>query len=342
MTAPVLAVDGLRKAYAIERGVLRRKVGEVVAVDDVSFSILAGETLGLVGESGCGKTTVGRCILRLVEPTGGKVQCMLPGGAIDVARAPQRELGPFRRQAQMIFQDPFASLNPRWRIGRIVAEPLVAQGASRREATRQAIDFLKTVELDPTVATRFPHELSGGQRQRVGIARAMIVNPSLVIADEAVSALDVSVRAQIINLMLRLQRERGTAYLFISHDLSIVRHVCDRICVMYLGRIVEQGERDIVFGKPAHPYTRALLKSALVPDPARANLTATLEGEVPSPAHPPSGCHFRTRCPFARVRCAEEIPQLRTLSDGRAVRCHFAEALPEATGGADPAVIATV
>jgi oligopeptide transport system ATP-binding protein len=328
MSGPVvLNVEGLCKSFPIERGFFRRRVGEIVAVDDVTFAVRRGETVGIVGESGCGKTTVARCVLRLLDPTGGKIEFHLAEGAVDVAKLQAEDLAPLRRKAQMIFQDPVSSLNPRWRVADIVAEPLVAQGVSRAAARRKAADYLGTVELGPEFASRFPHELSGGQRQRVGIARAMILEPALVVADEAVSALDVSVRAQIINLMLRLQAEAGIAYLFIGHDLSVVKHISDHICVMYLGRVVESGTRQEVFERPSHPYTRALLASALVPDPRLASLGAVLEGEIPSPLRPPAGCHFRTRCPSAQERCAVEVPRLRALDGTQQVRCHFAEDL---------------
>jgi len=320
---PILAVEHLRKFFAVQRGLFRRTVGYVKAVDDVSFRVAPGECLGLVGESGCGKTTLARCVLRLIEPDGGQVVLHGAGSEIDVTTARRDELLKVRQQAQMIFQDPFSSLNPRWRITEIVSEPLVAQGINRREAARRAVDLLPTVGLNPDFAHRFPHELSGGERQRVGIARALIVEPSLIIADEPVSALDVSVRAQILNLMLELQSRMGLAYLFIAHDLSVVKHISDRIGVMYLGQLVELGTRTQVFEQSMHPYTYALLASVLVPDPEQHGLGFVLEGEVPSPINPPEGCRFSTRCAFAQEICGK-VPEFRDIGDSHLVRCHFA------------------
>ena len=328
MTAkPILIVERLRKFFPVRRGLLRRTVGYVKAVDDVSFHVAQGECLGLVGESGCGKTTLARCVLRLIEPDEGHIVLQGQNGEIDIVAAGKDELLRVRRQAQIIFQDPFSSLNPRWRIAEIVSEPLVAQGMNRREASQRAVDILPTVGLNPDFAHRFPHELSGGERQRVGIARALIVEPSLVVADEPVSALDVSVRAQILNLLLELQSQMGLAYVFIAHDLSVVKHISDRIGVMYLGQLVELGTRNQVFEEAMHPYTYALLASVLLPDPKQRGLGFVLEGEVPSPIDPPPGCRFSTRCAFAQEVCRSEVPAFRDMGSGHRVRCHLADEL---------------
>ncbi|MFJ3903786.1 ABC transporter ATP-binding protein [Streptomyces sp. NPDC090025] len=302
-----------------------RRAAPVRAVDGVSFDIAEGETLGLVGESGCGKSTTGRMIVRLLRPTSGSV--VFDGR--DIGRLPQRALKPLRSELQMVFQDPHSSLNPRRTVAGIIADPLLVQGSSAADARRRAAELLELVGLIPEHLDRHPHEFSGGQAQRIGIARALATGPRLVVADEPVSALDVSVQAQIVNLMERLQRELGLSYLFVAHDLSVVKRVCDRVAVMYLGRIVEIGPKERVYAEPAHPYTRALLSAVPRPDPAaeRARERITLLGDPPSPAAPPSGCTFHPRCPKARERCRSEIPPLRRTAAGepREVACHFPE-----------------
>ena len=309
----LLRVEHLSKRFAV-RG------GTVHAVDDVSFGIAAGTTLGLVGESGCGKSTLGKTVLRLHAPDAGRI--LLEGR--DLAALDRAALRPLRRDVQMIFQDPYASLNPRATVGRILAEPLQVHRLGGAAERRERVAWLMArVGLRPEHLDRLPHEFSGGQRQRIGIARALAPNPKLVICDEPVSALDVSVRAQVVNLLTGLQAELGLSYLFVSHDLSVVRHVADRVAVMYLGRIVEIGDRRRIFASPAHPYTRALVASAPVPDPARRDRPrALLQGDVPSPLDPPSGCRFRTRCPHATDACAAAAPILRPLDGDHAVACH--------------------
>ncbi|MFJ2933042.1 ABC transporter ATP-binding protein [Streptomyces sp. NPDC087219] len=303
----------------------RRGAGPIRAVDGIGFDVAAGETLGLVGESGCGKSTTGRTIVRLLEPTGGSVSYE----GRDISHLSQRALKPLRRDLQMVFQDPHSSLNPRQTVARIIADPLLVQGGTAADARKRAVELMELVGLIPEHIDRHPHEFSGGQAQRIGIARALATNPRLVVADEPVSALDVSVQAQIVNLMERLQRELGLAYLFIAHDLSVVKRVCDRVAVMYLGRIVEIGAKERVYAAPAHPYTRALLSAVPLPDPAaeRSRERITLLGDPPSPAAPPPGCTFHPRCPRAREICRTEAPSLRTLVPGEAreVACHFPE-----------------
>ena len=323
MSAPVLQVEGLKKHFPVLHGLLRRKVADIRAVDGVSFTVNAGETLCLVGESGCGKSTVGRLILRLLEPSGGRV--VLKGK--DITGVNEAGMRAHRRDVQMVFQDPYASLNPRLRIGTIVTEPLVnyeAMSASEREDCAKRL--LERVGLRAEAMKKFPFEFSGGQRQRLGIARALALNPSLIVADEPVSALDVSVQAQVLNLLMDLQEEYGLAYLFISHDLGVVEHIGHRIAVMYLGRIVELASRDALFGDPQHPYTQALIAAAPMPDPRTRREQIIVEGEVPSPMNPPSGCHFHPRCPYAMDRCRREEPALKPMADGRLVACHLREA----------------
>ncbi len=316
----VLEVEDLKTYFPVRRGLLRRTVGQVHAVDGVSFAIGAGETLGLVGESGCGKTTVGRSVLRLIEPTAGVIRL----GGRDITRLGRAELRPFRREMQIIFQDPFSSLNPRMRAGDIVGEPLKVHGtvpaAGRRE--RVAALFAR-VGLSEAQMDNYPHQFSGGQRQRIGVARALALNPKLIVGDEPVSALDVSIQAQVINLLTDLQRELGLSYLFISHNLAVVEHISHRIAVMYLGRIVEHTDRETLFRKPLHPYTEALLAAVPVPDPAARRAKRVLQGDVPSPLHPPAGCHFHTRCPYAEARCRSETPRLREIEPGHHVACHL-------------------
>jgi len=317
---PVLEVEGLSKHFPVRKGLLRRTVGHVYAVDDVTFSIRAGETLGLVGESGCGKTTVGRTILRLIEPTAGTIR--LDGH--DVTRLGKLELRPFRRQLQIIFQDPFSSLNPRKRAGDIVGEPLKVHGVLSRSARRERVaELFERVGLRRAQMDNFPHQFSGGQRQRIGVARALALNPKLIIGDEPVSALDVSIQAQVINLLMDLQRDLRLSYLFISHNLAVVEHISHRIAVMYLGRIVEHTDKVTLFTRPLHPYTEALLAAVPVPDPAIRRAKRVVQGDVPSPLRPPPGCRFHTRCPYAVERCRQEVPALREVEPGHLVACHL-------------------
>ena len=326
MEAPLLEVRNLKRFFPIRRGLLRRVVGQLRAVDDISFHINRGETLALVGESGCGKTTTARCILRALKPTAGEVLFQTAAGAvIDTAALPKRALQPFRHQMQMIFQDPFSSLNPRMTVFDIIAEPLLASGIKSRDQRRQRVEeLLELVRLRPEFMQRFPHAFSGGQRQRIGIARALALNPSLVVADEPVSALDVSVQAQILNLMLDLQDELGLTYLFVAHDLSVVKHISDRVAVMYVGKIVEIAETDRLFKAPKHPYTEALLSAVPKPDPRLRSQRIVLQGEVADPAQPPPGCYFHPRCAHAIDRCSSETPKLEEIQPGHVVACHRA------------------
>ena len=316
----VLEVDGLKKYFPVRRGLLRRTRAEVRAVDGVSFALKPGETLCLVGESGSGKTTVGRLVLRLIEPTAGSVR--LDGH--DITGLSREEMRPWRKRMQIVFQDPYASLNPRLTAGRIVAEPLenYAESSGKDYAERVALLF-ERVGLRPDTVGKYPFEFSGGQRQRIGLARALALNPSLIVADEPVSALDVSVQAQVLNLMMDLQEDLKLAYLFISHDLGVVEHIGHRVAVMYLGRIVEIAGKEELFARPLHPYTRALLAAAPIPNPRARKERIVLEGDMPSPIAPPSGCHFHTRCPFAFQRCRTEEPVLRDAGGGRRFSCHL-------------------
>ncbi|MEA3024357.1 MAG: peptide/nickel transport system ATP-binding protein [Alphaproteobacteria bacterium] len=317
---PVLEVRDLKQHFAISRGFLRRGAGRVFAVDGVSFSIAPGETLGLVGESGCGKSTVGRAILRLIEPTAGRIVL----GGHDITHLGKAELRPLRPQMQIIFQDPFSSLDPRMSAGDIVAEPLRVHRPTRgRELARMVAELFDRVGLSKTQMNGFPHQFSGGQRQRIGIARALALHPKLIVADEPVSALDVSIQAQVLNLMTDLQRELGLAYLFISHNLAVVEHISHRIAVMYLGRIVEYTDKKTLFLRPLHPYTESLLLAVPVPDPTIKRQKRVLPGDVPSPINPPPGCHFHTRCPYAVERCRIEPPELREVKPGQWVACHL-------------------
>ncbi|MBL8702277.1 MAG: ATP-binding cassette domain-containing protein [Alphaproteobacteria bacterium] len=326
---PVLAVEKLRKHFPIRRGILRRVVGHVKAVDDVSFTIARGETLSLVGESGCGKTTTSRCILRAVTPTSGVIRFRSDQGReVDVTALPRHELRPVRRQMQMIFQDPYSSLNPRMTIADIIGEPLLVNGiGSFEERRRRVAELLDVVQLPRAYLNRFPHAFSGGQRQRIGIARALALNPQLIVADEPVSALDVSVQAQIINLLLELQERLGLSYLFVAHDLSVVKHVSHRVAVMYVGRMVEIAPTAQLFTRPRHPYTEALLSAVPVPDPRQRAQRIVLEGEVADPSNVPPGCAFHPRCRYATERCRIETPELQTAADGGQVACHRAAEL---------------
>ena len=326
MTTPLLAVRDLTKHFTVSRGVLfARRTGIVRAVDGVSFQLAEGETLALVGESGCGKSTTARLVLRLLDPTDGAI--LFQGR--DIARLPSAALRPLRRAMQPVFQDPFASLNPRMPVGRIIEEPMEVHGIGNTAWRRARVaELLRLVGLAPYHAERFPHQFSGGQRQRIGIARALALDPKLVVLDEPVSALDVSIQAQVLNLLADLQDRLGLAYLFIAHDLAVVRHVADRIAVMYLGRIVELADKRTLYCVPRHPYTQALLAAIPVPDPRRRRTAPLLSGDPPSPLNVPPGCAFRLRCPHARDRCGEERPELRALGPGHQVACHYAEVIP--------------
>lgn len=328
--SPLLEVKGLSKHFPIKKGALRKVVGQVQAVDDVSFSISEGETLGLVGESGCGKTTTARCIMRALDPTAGQILFRTSTDeVVDIAALPESEIRPLRREIQMIFQDPYASLNPRMNILDILGESLQIIGGmtDREERSQRVAELLQLVGLRPEYMQRFPHALSGGQRQRIVIARALALNPRLVVADEPVSALDVSVQAQVLNLMLELQQKLNLTYLFVAHDLSVVKHICDRVIVMYVGKIVEVGPTNSLYAAPRHPYTAALMSAVPVADPRQRAAMTPLEGDVPSPANPPSGCYFHPRCPHATDICAKEQPTLEECAPGHFVRCHRAAEL---------------
>jgi oligopeptide/dipeptide ABC transporter ATP-binding protein len=320
LEVPVLEVKDLKKHFPVKKGLLRRTVGQVYAVDGISFTVGEGETLGLVGESGCGKSTAGRAILRLIEPTSGVVKMQ----GQDISGLSKKELRPFRKQAQIIFQDPFSSLNPRMTAGDIVGEPLLVHGVStKKERNEKVAALFDRVGLRPAQMANYPHQFSGGQRQRICIARALALGPKLIVGDEPVSALDVSIQAQVINLLQDLQRERRLSYLFISHNLAVVEHISHRIAVMYLGRIVEYATTKQIFTNGQHPYTEALLSAVPVPDPAIKRKKLVLQGDVPSPVNPPSGCHFHTRCPYAVARCKIETPLLREIAPGHHVSCHL-------------------
>ncbi len=325
MTAPLLEVKDLVKHFPIQGGLFQREVARVHAVDGVSFDVMPGETLGLVGESGCGKSTTGRCILQLITPTSGAV--LFEGR--DVTKVGTEELRALRRDMQIIFQDPFASLNPRMTVGAIIGEALIIHNLAKTRADHEArvVQLLETVGLRADHMRRFPHEFSGGQRQRIGIARALAVEPKLIICDEPVSALDVSIQAQVINLLEDLQTQFGLTYIFIAHDLSVVEHISNRVAVMYLGRIVEIAPSDELYARPLHPYTEALLSAVPIPDPEIKRNRIKLEGDVPNPIRPPSGCHFHTRCPIRQLPlCSTEVPKLEQGSNGHWVSCHLRKA----------------
>jgi oligopeptide/dipeptide ABC transporter ATP-binding protein len=321
-TQTLVQVDNLKKYFPVRAGVMQRVVAQVLAVDDVSFQIHKGETLGLVGESGCGKTTVGRTMLRLIEPTSGSA---IYNGQ-DIFKLKSRELKPVRRDMQIIFQDPYASLDPRVPIGDSVMEGLqIHHIGTPAERVEIMMETLKKVGLETYHARRFPHEFSGGQRQRIGIARALALQPKFIVCDEPVSALDVSIQSQVLNILKDLQQEFGLTYLFIAHNLSVVEHISDRVAVMYLGKMAEMADRDELYRSPLHPYTQALMSAIPVPDPKLKRTRIILKGDVPSPLHPPSGCRFHPRCPVAQDVCSQKEPQWRELRPGHFVACHFAE-----------------
>lgn len=319
-TKPLLKVKGLKKYFPVKKGLLAKTVGYVKAVDDVSFHVNEGETLGIVGESGCGKSTTGRMLMRLLDPTEGTVEF----DGKELTALSSEEMRKTRRDIQMVFQDPYASLNPRHTIERILSEPLLVHGVkSSKERKEKVHQFLEIVGLSAYHAKRYPHQFSGGQRQRIGIARALMTNPKLIIADEPVSALDVSIQAQVLNLMQDLQKEFNLTYIFIAHDLGVVRHISDRVGVMYLGKMVEVAESEALYAKPLHPYTQALLSAVPVPDPDYSKEEVLLEGDMPNPANPPTGCTFHTRCPFKMDICSQVVPQLTELEEGHSVACHL-------------------
>ena len=324
----LLEVRDLRKYFPIQRGLLRRTVGEVKAVDGVSFDLRAGETLGLVGESGCGKTTTGRLVLRALQPTAGEIHLRHADQMVDLTGLTRRQLKPYRRDMQVIFQDPFSSLSPRMTVFEIVSEPLAIHGIGDAAARRARVrELMECVGLRVEHMSRYPHAFSGGQRQRIGIARALALQPRLIVCDEPVSALDVSIQAQVINLLKDLQSSFGLSYLFIAHDLSVVEHLSDRVAVMYLGRIVELAPADELYRRPGHPYTEALLSAIPASHPKQKRERIVLSGDVPNPADPPTGCHFHPRCRYAREICRTDAPPLRELAPGHVAACHVADEL---------------
>ncbi|WP_252504139.1 ABC transporter ATP-binding protein [Sporosarcina sp. Marseille-Q4943] len=319
-TTPLLRVENLKKHFPVKKGMFGKTVGHVKAVDDVSFFVNEGETLGIVGESGCGKSTTGRMLMRLLEPTAGKIEF----DGKDLTSLTHEEMRKTRRDIQMVFQDPYASLNPRHTIGKILEEPLLVHGVSDpKERKKKVHEFLEIVGLNAYHAKRYPHQFSGGQRQRIGIARALMTNPKLIIADEPVSALDVSIQAQVLNLMQDLQKEFNLTYIFIAHDLGVVRHISDRVAVMYLGKMVEVADSEQLYEKPLHPYTQALLSAVPVPDPDFQKEQIIIEGDIPNPADPPTGCTFHTRCPFKMDICTKVTPHLSEQTTGHSVACHL-------------------
>ena len=316
----LLKVEHLKKYFPIQSGILAKKSGEVKAVDDLSFEVYEGETLGIVGESGCGKSTTGRAIMRLLEPTSGKVTF----DDVELTDLSNKEMRKMRRDIQMVFQDPYASLNPRHTVGKILEEPLIVHGIGKSKERKERVqEYLEIVGLSSYHAKRYPHQFSGGQRQRIGIARALMTNPRLIIADEPVSALDVSIQAQVLNLMQKLQQDLKLTYIFIAHDLGVVRHISDRVGVMYLGRIVELADSESLYREPLHPYTQALLSAVPIPDPTHHREQILLEGDIPSPSNPPAGCSFHTRCPYATDICKFTVPIFRKVKPGHAVACHL-------------------
>ncbi len=325
----LLQVQDLQMHFPVKRGFFRRTVGHIKAVDGVTFSIRQGETFGLVGESGCGKSTTGRCIVRLLDPTGGTITYHhKQSGPVRLENLSAQEMRPYRRDLQIMFQDPYASLNPRLTLKHIVGEPLVVNQAYRgKQLEERVAQLLRSVGLSPEHMNRYPHAFSGGQRQRIGLARALALNPEFIVADEPVSALDVSVQAQVLNLIEDLQEQFNLTYLFIAHNMSVIKHVCDQVAVMYVGKIVETGTTKQIFANPLHPYTEALLSAIPKPDPRAKRSRIILEGDVPNPANPPKGCHFHPRCRYAQAICANEEPPLRELESGHQAACHFAEEL---------------
>ncbi|CRK81855.1 ABC transporter ATP-binding protein [Neobacillus massiliamazoniensis] len=322
MSEPLLRVNQLKKSFPIRRGILQRVVGQVQAVNGISFTLNKGETLGVVGESGCGKSTMGRSILRLIEPTSGSIEF----DKQDILKLPKYQLQVIRRQMQIVFQDPYASLNPRFSVEEILSSPLeIHKLYTPKERSIKARQLLERVGLDPDYAGRYPHEFSGGQRQRIGIARALALNPKLMILDEPVAALDVSVQSQVLNLLIDLQAEFELAYIFIAHDLSVVRHISDRVLVLYLGKMSEMADVESLFSEPLHPYTQALMSAVPIPDPDIKRERILLQGDIPNPANPPSGCPFHTRCPQATAHCSQVVPEWKEVKQNHYVACHLYE-----------------